>query len=150
MLTNPFQSTPITQCDSNILITAYTPWAPTKPETSHTPEHHLKVVLLNAHSVRNKTRELTNLILDNDIDILGLTETWLGTDDHDEVAIGDQTPQGYSFKHIPRSSQDIENIEPHFVLRLVMLPRGLSRPRGSAEDATGYMFADLPCQQKNR
>ena len=44
-----------------------------------------------------------DFIVDNDIDILAMPETWLrpGTDDF--VEIGTLCPTGYRVKHIPRS-----------------------------------------------
>ena len=42
---------------------------------------HTKFSTLNARSIRNKTTDIVELVQDNDIDILALTETWLKDDE---------------------------------------------------------------------
>ena len=44
-------------------------------------------------------------VVDNNIDILALTETWLQPDNKDDRIIGDLTPTGYSFYHSPRQTR---------------------------------------------
>jgi hypothetical protein len=67
--------------------------------------------LLNARSAKqqdrtnNKPMEIHDLIADNDIDILAITETWLRDDGRDQVAIGDMTPTGYRIQHCPRKKR---------------------------------------------
>ena len=58
---------------------------------------------LNARSVRNKTTEVTDFMLDNHLDILGICETWLSEDDN--AIIGQLAPTGFTFKHVPRISR---------------------------------------------
>ena len=53
--------------------------------------------LLNARSVKNKRLLIKDWVVDNNIDILALTETWLQPDNKDDHIIGDLTPIGYSF-----------------------------------------------------
>jgi hypothetical protein len=65
---------------------------------------HLSACLLNARSVRNKTLALLDYTIDQDLDVLFLTETWLGKGGNDCVIIGDLCPSGYSFLHAPRTS----------------------------------------------
>lgn len=55
----------------------------------------------NAHSVGNKGVEISDLILEKDLDILCLCETWL-RDAGDEVTIGEMKPPGYAFLQCPR------------------------------------------------
>ncbi|XP_072028462.1 uncharacterized protein [Amphiura filiformis] len=63
---------------------------------------------LNAHPVyisitnHSITVEFTEYVLQHDIDIMLVTESWLYNDDH--VVIGECTPPGYSFLNIPRPS----------------------------------------------
>ena len=50
--------------------------------------------LLNCQSVRNKSSEIVNYVLDNDCDICALVETWLKANTDDRIA-RDITPDGY-------------------------------------------------------
>ena len=43
-----------------------------------------------------------DLVVDQDIDILALTETWLRPGNIDDVAIRALCPTGYRFLHVPR------------------------------------------------
>ncbi len=63
--------------------------------------NRIHIGLLNARSVKNKTGMLYDHIIDNDLDIFLFTETWLT--DHDQSAIAELTPTGYSLKHIARN-----------------------------------------------
>ena len=51
--------------------------------------------LWNARSLRNKAQRTCDYILEHDIDIFVITETWLKEDD--QVIIGECTPPGYTF-----------------------------------------------------
>jgi len=62
-----------------------------------------KTFLLNAQSVRNKTDDISDLILDLNTDIAFLTETWL-TDSKDDVVMSKLTPKGYTLSSVPRQS----------------------------------------------
>ena len=61
----------------------------------------LTVGLANCQSVRNKTESIVDHITEHDIDVMAFTETWLNGDQTDNVHIGDLTPKGYKFKHVP-------------------------------------------------
>lgn len=61
--------------------------------------------LLNARSVNNKRLLIKAWVVDNNIDILALTETWLQPGNKDDHIIGDLTPTGYSFYHSPRQTR---------------------------------------------
>ncbi|XP_072017730.1 uncharacterized protein [Amphiura filiformis] len=60
----------------------------------------LNVCLWNVQSLRNKDVLFTDYILEHDIDVMLVTESWLKPDEH--VVIGQCTPPGYEFLHIPR------------------------------------------------
>ena len=57
--------------------------------------------LLNARSDKNKRLLIKDWVVDNNIDLLALTETWLQPDNKDDHNIGELTPTGYSFYHSP-------------------------------------------------
>ena len=59
--------------------------------------------LLNARSVKNKRFLIKDWVVDNNIDSLALTETWLQPDNKDDHIIGELT--GYSFYHSPRQTR---------------------------------------------
>ena len=61
--------------------------------------------LLNARSVKNKRLLIKDWVVDNSIDILALTETWLQPDNKDDHITGELTPTGYSFYHSPRQTR---------------------------------------------
>tara|TARA_B110000881_G_scaffold40031_1_gene32496 strand:+ start:158 stop:3112 length:2955 start_codon:yes stop_codon:yes gene_type:complete len=58
----------------------------------------------NAQSIGNKTTTICEYLLDKDVDILVITETWLAEDD--PVTIGECTPTGYSFFSFPRPGDE--------------------------------------------
>ena len=59
--------------------------------------------LINARSIRNKTLLIQDFVLDNLVDVLMITETWLSRCG-DEVIIGEICPPGYRFFNQPRLS----------------------------------------------
>ena len=65
----------------------------------------IKFCLLNAQSVCNKTALIMDFILEQRVDICAITETWLSADpDRHKMVIGELSPDGYDFLHIPRPS----------------------------------------------
>ena len=56
--------------------------------------------LLNCRLVCNKTDTIKDFVVDNDIDILAITETWLRPSNLDSLTIGDLTSTGYQFHHV--------------------------------------------------
>ena len=62
--------------------------------------HKINCAVLNSQSVRNKTVEIRNLILEHRLEIFCLTETWL--DERSEAVINEFTPSTHTFYHIPR------------------------------------------------
>ena len=61
----------------------------------------LKVGHLNPRSVKNKALSVQDFIVSQDLDILGLTETWLGTA-VDRACLAELIPPGFDIKHVPR------------------------------------------------
>ena len=60
-------------------------------------------LVFNSNSVKNKALLLSDFLIDLDIDIFAITETWLsGNGDLD--VISDLTPSGYKCLQIPRQN----------------------------------------------
>ena len=57
------------------------------------------LALINSRSVRNKADLIRDYIIDRDLDIVCITETWLSTSD--TGVINALTPEGYNFRHLP-------------------------------------------------
>ena len=58
--------------------------------------------VVNVRSIKNKAMEVKDLVVDQDIDILALTETWLRPGNIDDVEIRTLCPTGCRFLHVPR------------------------------------------------
>lgn len=54
----------------------------------------LKFCLINTRSVRNKAMVVKDFAVDNDVDILALTETWLRPGNIDDIDVGTLCPTG--------------------------------------------------------
>ena len=63
----------------------------------------IKGGLLNVQSVGNKTLEIRDLIIDEDFDILAITETWLN--EYDSAKIAEMNPDTHTFLHSPREDK---------------------------------------------
>lgn len=63
----------------------------------------VQLCLLNVRSVKNKAMIVKDYVVDNDIDIMALTETWLRPGNTNDVEVGTLCPTGYRFLHVPRS-----------------------------------------------
>ena len=66
--------------------------------------NRIKLASLNPRSCRNKTVIINDLVTDHDLDILCLTETWLGKND-DSTVISQIKPSGYDFKQLARNGK---------------------------------------------
>jgi len=62
---------------------------------------NIKMGLINARSVVNKTAPIHDMIKDNRFDLLAVTETWVNSDSP-EVQKRDVAPEGYSITHAHR------------------------------------------------
>ena len=67
--------------------------------------NNLNIVLTNARSVRNKATIYSYYILENDLDIIIITETWLN-DQGDESVIHELVPAGYSYVSRNRKNRE--------------------------------------------
>ena len=63
----------------------------------------LSLGCVNARSLRNKTEVFTDHVIDTEIDICVVTETWLRK--RDAVVLSALTPPGYSFKNVSRTPE---------------------------------------------
>ena len=70
--------------------------------TQYPLKNQAKFCTINAQSLRNKTAEFVDFVLENRFDIVAVCETWLKPGD--DVVVGDITPVGYTLKHFPRKT----------------------------------------------
>lgn len=63
-----------------------------------------ELCLLNSQSVCNKADLISDFITENNLDVVGLTETWLCDGDKHSDIIAALVPHGYDIVHIPRPS----------------------------------------------
>ena len=71
----------------------------TKTVRGFTP---INFCLLNTRSINNKALAVKDYVVDNDLDIRAVTETWLG--DNDNFSAAEVCPTGYYFHHESRTS----------------------------------------------
>lgn len=64
------------------------------------PQQSVSFCMINTRSIRNKTSEFNDFVIDNDLDVVGVCETWLHPDD--DAVIAALNPGGYRFCHTPR------------------------------------------------
>ena len=65
----------------------------------------LHVVHLNTQTSRTRTDEIRDFIIDNNVDLAFLTETWL-RESGDEAVLTDLTPPSHNVFHLPRLGRD--------------------------------------------
>ena len=63
---------------------------------------NLKISLVNTCSIRNKTTDISEYVVNSNIDVCLMTETWLKS--RDAVIRAELKPTGYNFKDSPRPS----------------------------------------------
>ena len=63
--------------------------------------------VLNTRSVRKKTLPVKDLVVDQDVDIFAITESWLSSES-DEFIIRDLCLTGYEFHNVPRGSRGVD------------------------------------------
>ena len=59
---------------------------------------------LNVRSLRNKTSAFSDFVLSNDLDIVGVTETWLRPSDTQGL-MDEITPAGFQLHQVPRENK---------------------------------------------
>ena len=57
----------------------------------------VEICLLNARSVKNKSFVIKDFVVDENIDVLAVTETWLQADISDQLTVNDICPTGFAF-----------------------------------------------------
>ena len=66
---------------------------------------HMSICLLNSRSINNKVLIIQDYVVDHQIDILGITETWTKSDGESNRVVNELSPRGYSFIHVPRKKR---------------------------------------------
>ena len=64
----------------------------------------VKLYSVNCRSVKNKALSICDLIVSNRVDIMAITETWLGSD-VDNIVMSELVPNGYDIYHVPRKTR---------------------------------------------
>jgi len=83
---------------SNLVVPLRTPF---NPQVSN----KTNFCILNARSICNKCLLLNEFVVENEIEILCLTETWLKSNNsNDQLIINELTPTGFLFHHVPRNN----------------------------------------------
>ena len=65
---------------------------------------NIKACHLNVRSLRNKTPAFSDFVLSNDLDIVGVTETWLRPSDTQGL-MDEITPAGFQLHQVPRENK---------------------------------------------
>ena len=78
---------------------------PTTAKSSK-PQRFLDFCLLNSRSIRKKVFLIRDYVVEHDIDLLAVTETWLDPGDKDIYHVREICPKGYGFHHIPRADSN--------------------------------------------
>ena len=74
-------------------------------------KHLFNIGLINARSAKqqdmnaDKPTEIHDLIIDQNLDVLVITETWFKGNDLDQACIDAITPNGYDLQHVPRPNK---------------------------------------------
>ena len=75
------------------------------PRLSQSPSaRNIKACHLNVRSLRNKTSALSDFVLSNDLDVVGVTETWLRPSDTQGL-MDEITPAGFQLHQVPRKNK---------------------------------------------
>ncbi|XP_072018281.1 uncharacterized protein [Amphiura filiformis] len=67
-------------------------------------EKYLNIRIWNAQSLRNRTTTISDYLIQDNVDIMFVTESWLNI--NDSVVIGECTPPSYDFLNFPRGTSD--------------------------------------------
>ena len=66
---------------------------------------HMSICLLNACSINNKALFIKDYVVDHQIDIFGITETWTKSDGESNRVANELSFRGYSFMNVPRKKR---------------------------------------------
>jgi hypothetical protein len=58
--------------------------------------------------VKNKADSIAEYLVDKDVDVCAVTETWLRTGDEDKIVIGNLIPDGYKLCHVARTGVKVK------------------------------------------
>lgn len=79
---------------------AHPPWRISHSHNQMCSVSQRNFCLINSRSVRNKALILNEHITEHNIDVLGITETWLL--ESDTAVVAELLPSGYAMMHVPR------------------------------------------------
>ena len=105
-------------------------------------QHPFTLHLIHSRSIRNKVADLRHYIIDNHVDILGITETWLSS--NDDVLINRLTPEGYKFKQ-----QTLESRKGGGVAITSGESIGISVKHQEITESQEYIDAYVTCENKS-
>ena len=106
---------------------------------------HFNIGYINAQSSRNKVHELSDLIIDTNLDMLFITESWLSPNG-DEAIIKSLTPPNYSCKSFPRETRQGGGIAVIFRLSLQDIIKFETK---SPFSCSSFEFCELTIQLSN-
>ena len=84
------------------------------------PTHDFRFGFTNIRSIKNKSASLSQLLISHDLDMFGVTETWL-TPNETKSLIKDVIPAGYTFHHHSRSKLCGLNLMMHTTILFVYI-----------------------------
>ena len=102
----------------NLCLVSHVPYTSKSSTEAHTPNcrnpnnlitiqrlplkasnaRHMSMCLLNARSINNKALFIKDYVVDHQIDILGITETWTKSDGESNRVVNELSPRGYPSK----------------------------------------------------
>ena len=101
--TNPHNM--ISDVSTPTSVSHESPSAEDHPNVTDTKTKFVKAGLINCQSVNNKHVSIVDHILSSGLDIIGLNETWLSSNDTSQMMIGNITPTGYALHQAPRAGR---------------------------------------------
>ena len=91
-----------TNCGANLRNLLFPHRTPLKQESYK----YSKLCLLNSRSVCNKMSFINDFVIEHNVDLLCLTETWLNANNSNyQSIINELTPKGYLFENVPRKTR---------------------------------------------
>lgn len=106
--------------------------APIEASTTTASSKLVDLVLLNSRSIRNKTLLIKDFVVDHNIDLLALTETWLRQGDEDQTVVNEICPSGYNLLHVPRVSRAGGGVALMYKRCFKIIEKPLERPSFSS------------------